>query len=320
MGYLEINHHSSSSGDATSDFIELSLKTTIMRKLTYTTLILAFAQIVFGAIVRITGSGMGCGDHWPKCNDEWFPPHDRIDLIIEITHRYLAAALTIAVIILAWQAFKKRNELNILKPAVAAIGLVLSAALLGAVTVKMGLNPFIVATHLTIAMSLLATLALIAVRTGGFGAAQLVGVSGESSIKTFRAAKGAVVLTFIILILGALTANIPGAAGSCVGFPWCRAIAGEGTPLIIQIVHRVLAFLLFFHLLGVTIAMRKRNDPPVIKRAAWLAFITVLLQIFVAAAMVEAKLPPALQSLHQAVGTLAWLTIFTFSALAARNK
>ena len=30
-------------------------------------LVIGFAQVVFGAIVRITGSGLGCGDHWPDC-------------------------------------------------------------------------------------------------------------------------------------------------------------------------------------------------------------------------------------------------------------
>jgi heme A synthase len=58
---------------------------------------IAFVHIVFGAIVRISGSGMGCGDNWPKCYGYWVPPFDRPDLIIEVTHRYLAAALFVAI-------------------------------------------------------------------------------------------------------------------------------------------------------------------------------------------------------------------------------
>ena len=38
-----------------------------IRTIGYVALLLGFAQVVFGAIVRITGSGMGCGDHWPDC-------------------------------------------------------------------------------------------------------------------------------------------------------------------------------------------------------------------------------------------------------------
>jgi len=36
---------------------------TTIRRLSYVALLIAFAQIVFGAIVRITGSGWGCGEH-----------------------------------------------------------------------------------------------------------------------------------------------------------------------------------------------------------------------------------------------------------------
>jgi len=38
-----------------------------IRRLGYLALVVGFAQVLFGAIVRITGSGMGCGDHWPDC-------------------------------------------------------------------------------------------------------------------------------------------------------------------------------------------------------------------------------------------------------------
>ena len=58
---------------------------TLIRRLAYLALVLAYAQIVFGAIVRITDSGMGCGDHWPKCNGLWFPPLDNTELVIEIS-------------------------------------------------------------------------------------------------------------------------------------------------------------------------------------------------------------------------------------------
>src|SRR5262245_32010119 len=125
----------------------------LLRRLSYATLILAFAQIVFGAIVRITGSGLGCGDHWPKCHGVWFPPHDRIDLIVEITHRYLAAALTAAILVLLGTAVMKRREFGVervVRTVGLATGLVVAAAVFGAITVKMDLNPYIIVTHLSI--------------------------------------------------------------------------------------------------------------------------------------------------------------------------
>ena len=109
--------------------------------------------------------------------------------------------------------------------------LVVTAALLGAVTVKMALNPFVIAAHLTIAMSLLATLAVTLARAGGIGAdADLSGATA----KTYRASRAAVGLAIATLVMGALTANVPDAAASCGGFPWCTNVTASGTPLVVR--------------------------------------------------------------------------------------
>jgi Uncharacterized protein required for cytochrome oxidase assembly len=292
-----------------------------LRRLSYAALSVAFAQIVFGAIVRITGSGMGCGDHWPKCAGLWFPPANRVDLIIEITHRYLALAVTIAVITLLVATFRRRREPGVggkggvLRPAVTAAALVITAALLGAVTVKMALNPFVIATHLTIAMSLLATLAIAAGRAGGFAAnADL----SNGTQRTWRAARIAVILTLLTVVLGALTANLPDAAASCGGFPWCRTVTSTGAGLYVQITHRVLAFLLFGHLWGMQSAFARRKEPRVVVRAARIAFGAAIIQILVAAAMIEMHFPPAFRSLHQAFGTLVWLSVVVLAIISLR--
>lgn len=291
-----------------------------LKKLSLVALVLAFAQIVFGAIVRITGSGMGCGDHWPKCAGAWFPPHDRLDLIIEITHRYIALALSLAILALFIAAFRKRREPGVggrggvLRPATVAGVLVVAAALLGAVTVKLALNPFVIAAHLTIAMSLLATLTLALARAGGLGMSS--DMTGGSR-RTFRAARGAIVLALIVLIFGALTANLPDAASSCAGFPWCREYMIYGTPLTVHVIHRILAFLLFGHLLGIAMMARKRGEPAIIRRAAWFAFGAAVIQVLVAAAMIEMHFPPTFRSLHQAFGTLVWLAVVILAILSA---
>ncbi len=294
---------------------------TSLKRLSYAALALAFAQIVFGAIVRITGSGLGCGDHWPKCAGEWFPPADRVDLIIEITHRYIALGLSIVVILLLVAAFRKRTESGVggaggvLRPASLAAALVITAALLGAVTVKMALNPFVIAAHLTIANSLLATLAIAAGRAGGFAAKADL---SAATPRTWRAARVAVALALVTLIFGALTANLPDAAASCGGFPWCRTINSRGPGLYVQIFHRLIAVALFGHLWGLQAAAAKRNEPPVIVRAARLAFGAAIVQILVAAAMIEMHFPPVFRSLHQAFGTLVWLSVVVLAIISRR--
>src|SRR5260370_21773402 len=49
-----------------------------------------YLLIVLGAVVRITGSGLGCGEHWPLCNGRLLPPLD-LPTLIEYAHRLVAA-------------------------------------------------------------------------------------------------------------------------------------------------------------------------------------------------------------------------------------
>ncbi|HUQ18724.1 MAG TPA: COX15/CtaA family protein [Gemmatimonadaceae bacterium] len=291
----------------------------MLRRLSYVTLALAYLQIVFGAIVRITGSGLGCGNHWPDCYGSFAPTERGLGLLIEISHRYGAAILSTAVFVFAIVASVKRDERGVggpggvLRAALAAAGLVVCAALLGAATVKLELNPALIVSHLAIAISLLGVLSVAVIRTGGFGAQSNL---GGSSDRTSRAAMVAVALGAFTLVLGALTANIPSAPVACGGFPWCRTVNAGGTPLVIQIIHRTVAFLLFGHLWGVSMALPKRNEPRVLVVAARLAFGLAILQILIAAAMVEMHLPLVLRSLHQATGTLVWLAICVFAGLS----
>lgn len=290
-----------------------------VRRLGYAALVIGFAQVVFGAIVRITGSGLGCGDHWPDCYGTLAPASGAQSLLVEISHRYGAVALAIAIMALAVVALRRRNVDGVggpggaLGPALLAVALVAAAAVFGAVTVKMELNPLIVVTHLAIAMFLLAVLVVVIVRAGGFGAVRVP----ARYPATLRSARIAVALTFVALVFGALTANTPGASYACLGFPLCRAATGGGWPFWIQVTHRIIAFLLLGHVIGIFFAVRRRGESVVIRRAAAAAAGAVLLQILIAAAMVELSLPPALRSLHQAAGTLLWVCVVALAALAA---
>lgn len=289
-----------------------------MKALAYASLVLAYLQAVLGAIVRITGSGMGCGDHWPRCHGYWFPPLNRVDLIIEVTHRYVAAALTLAVLGLLFTAWRARAvpgvaaKGGVLRPASAAAALVVAAALLGAVTVKLDLHAAAVVIHLGLAMGLIAALALAAVRSSALSG----GATAASSPRTRGGTAAAAVMAFLAVIMGGATANMAGAAVSCVGFPHCREVTAGGAPLFAQVSHRILAFLLLFHLLGMLFALRKRVEPAATKLWAKIAFGTALAQILVAAAMVETGLPLQLRVLHQALGTLVWLVVFVLAAVA----
>jgi heme A synthase len=297
------------------------------RRLSIAALVVACLHLVFGAIVRISGSGMGCGENWPKCYGYWFPPFSRPDLIVEVSHRYLASILTLTVVSMAVVAFRHRREPGIggrggaLRSAVGAVGAVFAAAILGAVTVKLGNATYATVAHWLVAMTLLAMVAMTAIRTGALGGASSAVQRGTS--RAARSAFGAAVLAIFAVALGGLTAKYPGASVGCTTVPLCGpnpAVAGGGVH--IQLTHRTIAVLLVLHLIGMVIVLRKRRatEAAVVVRAAEIALGMVLLQLVVASAMVLFHLPPVLRSLHEATGVGIWLSCFTLAYLARRSS
>jgi heme a synthase len=288
----------------------------VTKPLSLFALVVAYAHTVLGAIVRISGSGMGCGEHWPDCNSEIVPTIARPQTAIEFSHRLLAATLVVTLVALVWSAIRERSTVR--GPAVLALTTTLIAAGFGALIVFLSLsNPYLIAVHYALAMFLLATLIVANVRTGNLGASAIR--PGDASARTFRSSRAGAVLAFVVVVLGALVANVPGAAPSCQGFPLCRATLMGGLPFALHITHRALAFLLFAHLFGVAYLTRKRREGRVITLATRWTFSAVVLQVMVAATMVELHLPAPLQSLHQAVGTLVFMTAMAAAALASRG-
>src|SRR5213076_732370 len=75
-------------------------------RLAWLTAVCTYLLIVLGAVVRISGSGMGCGDHWPLCNGDLFPSLTDIPTVIEWSHRLVAGVVSILVVglvVLDWR-------------------------------------------------------------------------------------------------------------------------------------------------------------------------------------------------------------------------
>jgi heme A synthase len=295
------------------------------RRLSIAALIVACTHLVFGAIVRISGSGMGCGNNWPKCYGYWFPPFSRPDLIVEVSHRYLASILTVTVLTMAFVAFRNRRIAGIggprgvLRSALGAVAAVFAAAILGGVTVKMGNAPWATVAHWLVAMTLLAMVATTAIRAGALGGASSLIQRGSSRAK--RSAFAAAVLAIFAVALGGLTAKFPGASVGCTTIPMCGPNPSvEPAGVHIQLMHRTIAVLLVLHLFGIVMMLRKRRatEAPVVLRAAYVALGMVLLQLVVASSMILFHLPPVLRSLHEATGVGIWLSCFVLAYLARR--
>ena len=269
--------------------------------LAWTAAAATYLLIVLGAVVRITGSGMGCGDHWPLCNGHLFPPLDDIGTVIEWSHRLVAAVVSALVAGLAgyaWWLFDGPSARPPVRPAYVALALLVLQVLLGAVTVKLELPPWTVILHLGTAMLLLATL-LVAARDS-VGAQHAAPLHAPLPVPLLA-------LTFVTVLFGALTANL-GAAAACTGFPLCNGQLwpSAGGLAVVQWVHRLLAYALAASVIAVAVRSRRRG--------VWVVGVLVLAQVALGAATVLLGLPPGLQAAHVAVGAAVWAGV----VLAAR--
>jgi protoheme IX farnesyltransferase len=282
----------------------------LLRRLSWTGAVLSFGLIVLGGTVRITGSGMGCGDHWPRCNGEWFPPLD-LPTMIEIGHRWAAALVSLVVLAMAAVAWIQHRENRYLRnPATLALAVLVVQVLLGAVTVKLVLPPWVVVTHLANAMVLLAVILQTALRAAEARDGRNVGLAGRPP-EAHGWALGAAALGFIVILFGAQVANFH-AGLLCLGFPLCNgAVLPAPGKAFLPWAHRLLAFAF----LGVVVALAarwsRRTDPPSrpLRRSVAIVVGLTVVQIGVAAAMVVELLPPSLRAAHLLVGTLVWAAL-----------
>jgi heme A synthase len=272
-------------------------------RLAWTAATFTYLLIILGAIVRISGSGLGCGEHWPLCNGKLLPPLN-LPTMIEYGHRLAAAAVSVLVAALALSTWwlrrgaGSREQYSPDRTAYVALGLLILQVLLGAVTVKLSLPPWTVILHLGTAMLLLATLIVAAKLTPGAspGNTELPITPGS---RPGLVGIVALVLGFVTVLFGALTANL-GAASACLGFPLCNGqVVPAGNYLQhIHWTHRLLAYTLFAYVVWWAVRSNRRG--------AWYVVALVTLQVAVAAAMVLFALPQPLQAAHAAVGAAVW--------------
>src|SRR3974390_5191 len=148
-----------------------ALPSPALRRFAWAVLAYFIAVILWGGLVRATGSGAGCGDHWPLCNGTVVQHSPRVDTIIEFTHRVTSGiSFFSAVGLLVW-TFAGTVRGHLARAASAAVvAFTLIEAILGAFLVKRGLTaqshsplrPWYLALHLTNTLLLLAALALTA--------------------------------------------------------------------------------------------------------------------------------------------------------------
>ena len=109
------------------------MKLTNFAKFAWGVLVYNLLVIVWGAYVRATGSGAGCGSHWPLCNGEVIPRAPQIETMIEFTHRLMSGLSLLLVIWLLIWAFRAYPRGSIVrKGAVLCMVFIITEALVGA--------------------------------------------------------------------------------------------------------------------------------------------------------------------------------------------
>ena len=196
---------------AASPVAAQKLPSVALRRFAWVVLVYFIAVILWGALVRATGSGAGCGDHWPLCNGTMIQHSPRVDTIIEFTHRVSSGiSFFSAVGLLVW-VYAGTSRGHLARAAVvASVVFTLIEAILGALLVKLGLtaqsqSPFrapYLALHLANTLLLLAALTMTAHllnRRLGFRRQEVVLVA------PIRASIGIIVL-LVVGVTGSLAA------------------------------------------------------------------------------------------------------------------
>ena len=173
--------------------------------------------VLWGAFVRASGSGAGCGDHWPLCNGEVVPTAPTLNTIIEFGHRItsgLAGFAAIGLVVVAFRGTAKGSPVR--KAAVTSLVFMVLEGAIGAALVLfeyVAYNPSIgraiwMAAHLTNTFLLLGALTLTAWWSEGFAPPRLglraeVGWVGATLLATLvLGAGGAVTALGDTLVLG----------------------------------------------------------------------------------------------------------------------
>jgi heme A synthase len=278
---------------------------------------LTLGLIVLGAIVRVTDSGLGCGDHWPLCNGTIFPPLDNITAWIEWSHRLVAMSIGLLGIGMLVTVFRshRRNRLAVGATVLAAVLYALQSGI-GRSVVKADLSLTLVAFHLGTAMLLLAALIVAAV------AARYQPETRYPRDHVTMLVYINAVLALVVILLGAMVRG-SGATLACTDWPLCNGQAlpfAQGQLATIHMIHRfaVLA-------LGVTLVIliwyaRQYRSAGRMRRLATLALVLYLAQAGVGAMFVMSAAAPLWGAVHVGLAAGMWALLIVLSTIEMLNS
>lgn len=291
-------------------------------RLAWIALVANCVVILQGAVVRITGSGAGCGSHWPTCNGAVVPLNPTLETGIEFSHRLLSFGVLVIGVWLFMRARRQRRE----NPGMAAFAtaslcfLVLEAGI-GAATVLLGLtgDNTSVARGVWVAAHLVNSLLLI-----GMLSATVVYARPNRPAYPLRVGRQAAVASVLgLAVLGTLLLSFTGGIAAMGNTIFPTGSLAEGLradfdpashPLIrLRILHPLIAIAVGTYLfvgLGLSWWLKPVTGA---RRTAQLLLGVYLAQLVVGAGNLFLKGPAPVQLLHLGMAVAAFGLLFAYS-------
>ena len=270
------------------------------------------AVILFGAWVRITGSGAGCGSHWPLCDGEFAPLNPGLEKRIEYTHRLTSGLCgPLAIVLVIW-ARRLSGGGALFRWACATLFFILVEGGVGALLVLEGLvadnasaaRAFVVALHLSNTLALTGCAAITAWLAGGRGAVRL------------GALRGAVVAALALIVLTSMSGAVT-ALGDTL-FPIESSLGpglldklGEGASsanhflVRLRVIHPLIATAAAAFLVWLLMPMARRGA------SGWAisALVLVLMEMGAGVVNVALAAPGWLQIVHLLLANMLWISL-----------
>ncbi len=269
--------------------------------------------ILWGAYVRASFSGDGCGANWPFCAGQVIPQNMAAPMAIEFTHRVMTSVDSLAVIALcAWAflAFPRRHAVRLFS--ILSLVFLLVEALLGAGLVLLRYvaqnqsagRAWYLSAHLTNTMLLLAALTITA---------WLADANRENVrfANASRAMMGALVVTIVVSITGAIAAlgdTLFPASSLAAGMQ--RDFSSTSSMLLrLRLVHPFIAVAGAAYLIWVAMRILRQHEPDGAHSAAGRVIAVTLFQLAVGAINITLLAPVWMQLFHLLVADVLWIAV-----------
>ena len=271
-------------------------------RLCQVTLGVVVLNIVTGAAVRLSDSGLGCPD-WPNCSQHHLTPVLSLHPVIEFANRVVVVLLVVACAVTVIAAFFRRPARRDLRWLAGGLILgVIGEAVLGAIVVYSKLNPYVVATHFLVGMTLLAVAVVLTLRAS-YGRGRGVVVVSSAALRLSRLVVGLVV---VVLAAGAATTGTGPHAG------------GKGAkriPLGLEDMTRIHAEIVITTVVAVLVLLWVlwRSDAPAgVQNAGRVVVMVMIAQGLIGYTQFFTHLPPVLVGVHVLGASAVWATVLWF--------